>query len=106
MSTSKVFSLALAAGLLVATVAVGTSSAAPVRGRRVYAYQPRAAASAQARVQSNRRYSYSPAQSFGRTYSSPSYDGGTLGLRNDYRPGPGYSPRQGINSAAYKIQGL
>ena len=100
MSTRKFFSLALAAGLIAGTIAAESSWAAPARGRRLYSYQPRAAASTPARVQSNRRYSYSPG-----AYSN-SANGGTLGLRSTYRPGPGYSPRQGVNSAAWKVLGL
>jgi hypothetical protein len=96
MSTSKVFSLALAAGLLVATVAAGTSSAAPFRGRRVYAYQPRAAAPAQARVQTNRRYSYSPAPS-----------GGAMSVqRYGYRSGSSAVRSQGFHAAGWKVNGL
>jgi len=104
MSTRKFLSLALAAGLIAGTIAAESSWAAPARSRRVYSYQPRAAASAPARIQSNRRYSYSPGAVGGT--SSNSANGGTLGLRSTYRPGPGYAPRQGINSAAWKVLGL
>ncbi len=104
MSTGKMFSVALAAALIAGTIAAESSWAAPGRWRRVYSYQPRAAAAAPVRVQSNRRYSYVPG-AVGGTYS-PSTNGGTLGLNNNYRPGPGYAPRQGINSATWKVQGL
>lgn len=102
MSKRRFFTLSLAAALVVGTWA-GVTVAGPARGRRVFSYRPSAAAPAQARVQSNRRYSYSPRAASG---DASSNDGGTLGLRNSYRPGRAYAPRQGINSANWKIQGL
>lgn len=104
MSKIRFLSFVFAAALIAATVAAESSWAAPVRGRRIYSYRPAAAAPALARVQSNRRFSYSPG-AVGGTYSTPS-SGGTLGLRSTYRQGPGYAPRQGINSANWKVQGL
>ena len=63
-----------------------------------------AASSAQANRSSQRRYSFAPG---GGTYSAPSYSpGGTLGINRTYRQGPGYSPRNGINRADFKIKGL
>lgn len=60
--------------------------------------------SAQANRSSQRRYSFAPG---GGTYSAPSYSpGGTLGVNRTYRQGPGYSPRNGINRADFKIKGL
>ncbi len=60
--------------------------------------------SAQANRSSQRRYSFAPG---GGTYSAPSYSpGGTLGINRTYRQGPGYSPRNGINRADFKIKGL
>jgi len=102
MSTGNLFSLALAAALIAGTMAA-ESSAAPGRGRRIFSYRPSAVAPAQARVQSNRRFSYSPGAAGG---SSSADNGGTLGLRRSYRPGPAYAPRQGINSATWKVEGL
>lgn len=104
MSKIRFLSIALAATLIAATVATESSWAAPARGRRIFSYRPAAAAPAFARVPSNRRFSYSPG-AVGGTYSTPS-NGGTLGLRSTYRQGPGYAPRQGINAAAWKVQGL
>lgn len=104
MSKVRLFSFALAATLIVGTVAAESSWAAPTWGRRIYSYRPAAGASALARVQSNRRFSYSPG-AVGGTYSTPS-NGGALGLRSNYRQGPGYAPRQGINAANWKVQGL
>lgn len=60
--------------------------------------------SAQANRSSQRRYSFAPGAG---TYSAPSYSpGGTLGANRAYRQGPGYSPRNGINRADFKIKGL
>jgi len=67
--------------------------------------QPGATA-ARPNTQSTRRYSYAPGgaaySTGGYSYSPPS----TLGTNRSYRPGPGYSPRNGINSADFKIKGL
>jgi hypothetical protein len=67
---------------------------------------PRATAAAPGNRQSVRRYSLSPSAGGYSTqpysYSPPA----TLGLNRSYNPGPGYSPRQGINRADFKIKGL
>lgn len=104
MSTARFFTLALLAALIAAGAGAESCWAAPARGRCIYSYQPRSAALAQARVEVGRRYSYAPG-AFSSPYS-PAGNGGTLGLRSTYRPGPGYAPRQGINSATVKVQGL
>lgn len=104
MSPGKVLSWAAAAALLAGTIFADASWAAPGRGRRVYSYQPRATASAPSRVQSYRRYSFVPG-SVGGAYAT-STRGAALGLRSTYRPGPAYTPRQGINKANWKVQGL
>lgn len=59
--------------------------------------------SAQANRSSQRRYSFAPS---GGTYSTPSYSGGTRGYSGGYNQGSGYSPRNGINRADFKIRGL
>jgi hypothetical protein len=104
MSKVRFFSLALAAALMAGSVAAETSWAMPGRARRIYSYRPADNALAQGRVQTNRRYSYSPGAS-GSANSTPS-NGETLGLRRTYQPGSGYAPRQAINSATWKVQGL
>jgi hypothetical protein len=66
----------------------------------------RATAAAPNNRQSTRRYSLSPSAGGYSTqpysYSPPA----NLGLNRSYNPGPGYSPRQGINRADFKIKGL
>ena len=118
MSRLKASFVALAAVGLVGAAAQ-LSWAGPGRCCRVYCYAPAPAAAtapattAQAggSVQQYRSYSYSPGRRYSyspgasvygqRTYSRPA-----LGTSSDYRPGPDYSPRQGINSAAFKVRGL
>ncbi len=112
MSTFKRSFVALAALLLVGATAQ-TSWAGPCRCYRAYSYAPAPAATAQAAgsVQQNRSYSYSPGRRYSYSpgvsaYGQGSYNRPALGTSSDYRPGPDYSPRQGINSAAFKVRGL
>lgn len=113
MSTAKASFVVVAALLALGAVAE-KSWAYPSPCCRVYCYTPGPAATTQAMggAQQYRSYSYTP----GRRYSympggtsqfgSGSFNRPALGTSSDYRPGPEYSPRQGINSAAFKIRGL
>ncbi len=112
MFTFKVTSVALATLMLVGAGA--ECLAKPCQACKVYCYcAPSEAATAQSAAPSQyRRYSYTPGQRYsyapsGSEYGSGRYNQGpALGTGSDYRPGPEYSPQQGINSAEFKIRGL
>lgn len=73
-----------------------TAAAAPARAP--------APGAAQANRSTQRRYSYAPT---GATYSPPSYSPGRRsGYSRGYQEGYGYSPRDGIHRADFKIRGL
>lgn len=85
----------------------GWWSARCYRRSTTAAAAPSAAAApnaAQANRSVQRRYSFAPSQ----TYSAPAYapSRNSPGMNGSYRPGPGYSPRNGINRADFKIRGL
>jgi hypothetical protein len=73
--------------------------------RAAPSYSSAPASSARTYEQRTRRYSFTP--SSGATSSSYNYaPPPSLGKNRYYRPGPGYAPSRGINSADFKIKGL
>ena len=97
--------LAFAAATLLAA-----ESAAQAAGRGCWTYRSyrrttaAAPAAAQANRSTQRRYSYAPS---GATYSPPSYSPSRRsGYSRGYQEGYGYSPRDGIHRADFKIKGL
>ena len=100
--------------LAAAVVVLGGAGHSAQAGWRLFrsprSYYRSAAQSPAAAVPSNRqpgrRYSLSPSAG---VYSAQPYSyspSANLGLNRSYNPGPGYSPRQGINRADFKIKGL
>lgn len=110
MSLKHLKKICLAAFAMTVLMLADSSSQAATRSwwsprsyRRSASSAP-AASGAQANRSSQRRYSFAPSAG---TYSAPSYSpSGTLGINRTYRQGPGYSPRNGINRADFKIKGL
>lgn len=109
----KLWLMAIALTALLASDSLVFAAARPRRTPRSYQRGVAAAAPSQPGInaarpntQGTRRYSFTPG---GSTYSTRGYSyspSGTLGTNRNYRPGPGYSPRHGINSADFKIKGL